>query len=334
MAKVFITGVAGFLGSHLAEALLRRGHEVRGCDDLSGGSLENIPEGVEFFEFDVRNQTECLRATRGSEVVFHMAAAAYEGLSVFSPHFVSESVIGCTTSILSASIQNRVRRFVYCSSMSRYGVQPSPFFEEMVPRPQTPYGIAKYSSELLVRNLCETHGIEHFICVPHSIIGPKQKFDDPYRNVAAIMANRMLMGKQPIIYGEGNQKRCFSFVSDCIQVLEQLVDTKVGLGEVLNIGPDEEFVSILELAKTIAGLLNFTLDPIFVPARPQEVLYANCSAEKIRRLYDYDTRVGLKEGLTLMVDWIQKVGPKPFVYKIPIEIQTSLVPKTWVEHLI
>lgn len=102
------------------------------------------------------------------------------------------------------------------SSMARYGSQETPFTEDMTPMPQDPYGIAKYASEMLVRNVCYTHGMDFVILVPHNIIGPRQKYDDPFRNVVSIMINRALQGKQPIIYGDGNQMRCFSFISDLI----------------------------------------------------------------------------------------------------------------------
>jgi UDP-glucose 4-epimerase len=183
--------------------------------------------------------------------------------------------------MLSAAIQNDVRRFVFCSSMARYGTQDTiPFTEDMVCRPQDPYGIAKYAAELLVTSLCQTHGLEHVICVPHNIIGPRQKFNDPYRNVAAIMINLMLQGRQPIIYGDGNQQRCFSFVQDCVDCIAQAALRDDVVGEVFNIGPDTELVTINQLARILADVIGFDLDPIYLPDRPQEVRLATCSADK------------------------------------------------------
>jgi UDP-glucose 4-epimerase len=227
-----------------------------------------------------------------------------------------------------------VKRFVYCSSMARYGKQQAPFHEDQTPLPEDPYGIAKYAGELLVANVSATHGMEHVIAVPHNIIGPRQKYDDPYRNVASIMINRMLQGKQPIIYGDGEQVRCFSFVQDCVDPLLKM-GTQSGLsGEIINIGPDEEAVTINELARIIAQLLVFDLDPIYVTSRPQEVRDARCSADKARRLLGYRTKVSLEEGLRSMIDWIREHGPKPFAYHLPIEIDSPLVPATWRDRLL
>ena len=223
---------------------------------------------------------------------------------------------------------------MFCSSTARYGVGHPPYTEDQTPDPVDPYGIAKYAAELLVRNVCETHGIEYVIAVPHNIIGPKQKYDDAYRNVASIMINRMLQGKQPIIYGDGEQTRSFSFVQDCVDPLVKM-GTLPGLnGEVINIGPDTETVSINELARILAELLNFDLNPIYVPDRPMEVKNTSCSADKARRLLGYETKVGLREGLQRMIDWIRQHGTKPFAYHLPIEIDSPLVPATWKSRLI
>ncbi len=268
------------------------------------------------------------------DTVYHCAATAYEGLSVFAPHLITQNTFQITSTVITAAISSNVRRFVYCSSMARYGEQPTvPFTEDMLPHPQDPYGIAKLAGEHLLKNLSEVHGMEYVIAVPHNIIGTRQKYDDPYRNVASIMINLMLQGRQPIIYGDGEQKRCFSFVGDDIQILEKLITAPNVVGEVINIGPDEEFVSINELAKVVAKILNFKLDPIYVPGRPQEVKLATCSAEKARKLLGYKTEYTLERGLTEMAEWIQEKGPKKFRYTFDIEIVNKKTPKTWTEKM-
>jgi UDP-glucose 4-epimerase len=220
------------------------------------------------------------------------------------------------------------------ASMARYGTQDIvPFTEDMIPKPQDPYGIAKYASELLIKNLCETHGMKYVILVPHNIIGPRQKFDDPYRNVASIMINRMLSGKQPIIYGDGSQMRCFSFMQDVIDPLMIACETDVADGHIINIGPDEEFITIKDLAIKIAEILGFELNPIYMPGRPQEVKHANCSADKARRLLNYKTSTSLDKGLTELVEWIKIKGARPFNYHLPLEFITDKTPKTWSERL-
>jgi len=332
--KVFVTGAAGFLGSHLADAFIGRNDQVVGCDNMIGGDLQNLPEGIEFEIADCNDLPAMKRLTKGVDVIFHTAAIATEGLSVFSPALIATHVYLNTATVLAAAASNNVKRFVHCSSMARYGNGPVPYVEDQPLEPADPYGIAKYASELLVRNLCETHGIEYTIAVPHNIIGPKQKYDDPYRNVASIMINRMLQGKQPVIYGDGGQKRCFSFIQDCVNPLIKMGTMPQAVSEVINIGPDEEYVTILELAQIIAELLNFKLDPIMVDERPREVRYATCSADKARKLLGYQTTVSLRDGLQSIIDWISAHGTKPFDYHLPIEIDSPLVPATWTSRLL
>jgi UDP-glucose 4-epimerase len=332
--KVFVSGVAGFLGSHLADAHTGRGDQVVGCDNMIGGDLHNLPEGIEFQEADCGDVEKMKQMLTGVDLVYHCAAIATEGLSVFSPAIIAKHVYENTAGLLAGAASRGVKRFVYCSSMARYGSGSPPFTEDQRADPEDPYGIAKYAGELLVANVAATHGLEYVIAVPHNIIGPRQKYDDPYRNVASIMINRMLQGKQPIIYGDGEQVRCFSFVQDCVDPLVKM-GTQPGLsGETVNIGPDEEAVTINELATILARLLAFNLDPIRVPARPQEVRDARCSADKARRLLGYRTQVSLEDGLRSMIDWIRAHGTKPFEYHLPIEIDSPLVPATWRDRLL
>jgi UDP-glucose 4-epimerase len=335
MKTVLITGVAGFLGSHLADEFLSKGDRVVGIDNLLGGYSENIPSGVKFHQLDLNDLEAIQPIFNDVDLVVHAACTAYEGLSVFSPSLVVRNTTQISVNVMSASIQSGVKRVIHMSSMARYGTQESvPFVETMMPKPQDPYGIAKFSAELLVRNLAEVHGVEYVILVPHNIIGARQKYDDPYRNVASIMTNRMLQGKQPIIYGNGEQKRCFSFIQDVLNPILKACESDVAVGKIINIGPDEEFITINQLAFEIADLLGFNLDPIYMPGRPQEVFHANCSANLARELLDYKTTVSLKGGLTELVAWIQGRGSREFSYHLPIELITSKTPRTWVDKLI
>jgi UDP-glucose 4-epimerase len=333
--RILITGVAGFMGSHIADSMIEAGHEVLGIDNLMGGYESNIPRDVKFIKGDLRDLNFISPSFKDVDIVIHSACTAYEGLSVFSPSLVSENTYQITANVLSSSINNKVKKFIFLSSMARYGTQLSlPFTEEMTPAPQDPYGIAKYASELLIRNLCELNNISFVILVPHNIIGPRQKYDDPFRNVASIMVNRILQGKQPIIYGSGEQKRCFSFMSDVVNPIKKIVQTNVVDGEILNIGPDSEFISINNLAQVIAGIMKFDLNPIYVLGRPQEVEFANCSADKARRLLNYNPTISLEAGLIELINWISSLGARKFNYRLPIEIDNELTPKTWTEKLI
>lgn len=331
---VLVTGVAGFLGSHVADAMIAQGREVRGIDNMLDGYKENVPEGVIFRVADCRAVDDYLDLLRDVEIVFHCAAAPYDGMSVFAPFLVHEHTTGATVAMLSAAVRSGVGRFVHCSSMARYGDLDPPFTEDMEPRPATPYGISKYAADLQVRAISDVHGMEYNIAVPHNIIGIRQRYDDPYRNVAAIMVNRALRGLQPVVYGDGSQSRCFSFVSDVVSCLTRLGTDPDVRGEIVNVGPDEGAVSVLELAETICELVGLPCDPIFVPARPLEVHHATCSSDKARRLLGYRTEVGLRAGLAGMVEWVAERGPREFDYNLELEIVTDLTPRTWVRNLI
>jgi UDP-glucose 4-epimerase len=321
------------MGSHLADRFISKGHQVIGCDSLLGGYIDNVPSAADFHQVDCTDLYKMKDLMRGVDIVYHCAATAYEGLSVFSPHIVTKNIVDASVSVITAAIANRVSRFVLCSSMARYGENRVPFTEDMIPKPQDPYGIGKLASEMFLKNLSDVHGMDYVIAVPHNIIGPRQKYDDPYRNVASIMINMMLQNRQPIIYGDGTQMRCFSFIQDDIDVLEQLCFEKAVVGEIINIGPDEEFVTINELARVIAEQLNFKVEPRYMPGRPQEVALANCSADKARKLLGYKTKFPLAEGIRQMIEHIKDRGVKDFKYHLDLEIINEKTPKTWSQKL-
>jgi UDP-glucose 4-epimerase len=332
--KIFITGVAGFLGSHIADSFLSQGYEVAGCDNLFGGDLKNVNPAVKFYNHDITKLDGFTEIMQDSDVVFHCAAAAYEGVSFFAPGFICENIFTGSVHTFTAAIKAGAKRIVYCSSMARYGTNQTPFKETFEPRPQDPYGIAKEAAERVLITLAETHGIEWVIAVPHSIYGPRQKYDDPYRNVVSIMANLMLQGRPPIIYGDGEQMRCFSYISDCVDSLAAMATNANVVGEIINIGPDEEFISINALAEKLSNITGSNLNPIYMPDRPGEVKLATCSSDKVRKLLNYNTKVYIDDGLRKLVDWIKQSGPKPFEYHFSVEIANHLTPKTWTERLI
>ena len=330
--KVFISGVAGFLGSHLADKFLAEGNQVIGVDSLIGGYLENVPDGVEFHNRDLTSDN-LADLMEDVDLVIHAACTPYEGLSVFSPALIVKNTMQATAELLSVAIQANVKKFIYLSSMARYGAIQTPYTEDMEPRPQDPYGIAKLASEDLVRNLCDTHGIDWVVLVPHNIIGPRQKYDDPFRNVASIMTNRLLQNKEPIIYGDGTQQRCFSFIDDVVEPLFAACHTDKAIGQVINIGPDEEEITINELAQRLQAIIGTDLEPTYTGGRPQEVKVALCSSDKARELLGYQTSTDLDSGLTSLVQWISNRGPRAFDYHLPIEIRNERLPATWANRL-
>ena len=304
--KIFITGVAGFLGSHLADLMIANGHTVAGNDNMIGGYFDNIPQDVEFHQVDCCDLENLTKAMEGCDIVYHTAA-----------------------------IRNKVKRIVYCSSMARYGHHDEvPYKETYQCRPQDPYGIAKKAGEDVLKNLCETHGVEYVIAVPHNIVGPRQKYDDPFRNVMSIMLNRMLQGKQPIIYGDGEQKRCFSYIDDCLYCLNALAFQDDVVGEIVNIGPDEEPVTINELAEACANETGVNLDPIHHKDRPKEVKLATCSSDKARELLGYNTSTNMRQAVKKTADYIRIRGTKKFQYHLPLEIVNEHTPETWKNKLI
>lgn len=332
MSKVFVSGVAGFLGSHVADEMLSLGYHVVGIDNMIGGDRSNVSPDVEFYLADCNDLNTVKGLMDGCELVYHCAALAYEGLSVFSPHIVIQNIVGASVGVFSAAIANGVKRIVTCSSMARYGSVATPYREECLACPQDPYGIGKLAVEKLLANLCATHGVEHVIAVPHNIIGPRQKYDDPFRNVASIMINRLLQGKPVVIYGDGEQQRCFSYIDDCLSCLVQMGFGPFD-GEVINIGPDEETITINQLAYKIMDLMDVFYQPIRMPGRPQEVRTAVCSSDKARRLLGYKTQTLLNVGLLHMIRFIRDRGAKPFQYHLPIEIVSPKTPATWTQRI-
>jgi UDP-glucose 4-epimerase len=331
--KIFITGVAGFLGSHLADKFLSLGYKVGGNDNFLGGYRDNVNPKVMLYDFDCRDRHLMASILHGYDIVVHCAATAHEGLSVFSPSFITRNIYEASVSTMSAAITANVGRFVFCSSMARYGNQEAPFTEEMQTAPVDPYGIAKVAAEQTLKSLCDVHGMQWNIAVPHNIVGPRQRYDDPYRNVLSIMANRNLRKLPSYIYGDGNQLRCFSYIDDCISCIEKLALDSNIQSEIVNIGPDENPITINEAAKLVAKACKFKHTPIHTTDRPKEVKYATCSSDKARTLLGYETKTDVKTAIEKTVAYIKEKGPKEFDYSFGLEISDN-APETWKERLL
>ena len=327
--NILITGIAGFLGSNLSKKLLGLGHKIVGVDNMIGGYEDNIPKNIEFHKLDCSDFSKVKKIMKNIDVVYHCAATAHEGLSVFSPYHITKNNLLASVSVFTAAVSNKVKRIIFCSSMARYGNQKTPFTEDMKPNPVDPYAISKVAAENVLVNLCELNKIEWIIAVPHNIIGPRQKYDDPFRNVVSIMINRMLQNKAPIIYGNGEQKRCFSYIDDCLSCLLPMLDQENLNKQIINIGPDEEFVTINKVSEICSNITGSNLKPIYKKDRPKEVKHASCSAGKARKLLNYKTKTDLKNGISKTYDYIKRRGAKPFEYHINIEIKNELTPEVW-----
>lgn len=340
MKRVYITGICGLVGSNLAKELIRRGYTVRGCDNLIGGYDDNLPSQdgnrLRWSLIDVLD-TYALSHDIGdkTDIVVHTAALAYEGLSVFSPKLICENIYAGTASVASAALQHKVPLFINCSSMARYGAQEPPFTENMIPAPEDPYGLAKVQAEQLLNMLSDIHGMKVLHVVPHNIIGTGQKYDDPYRNVAAIFINRMLQDDKVYIYGDGEQRRSFSDISDCIEAMVRLLEsTRFPSKSVFNIGPDHNEMTINDLALEVCLVTGKGADKlVYLPARPQEVKDAWCSSEKAKKELNYNPQMPLEFTLRSMTEWIKHRGVLKFDYKLPLEIINDKTPITWVKKL-
>jgi UDP-glucose 4-epimerase len=334
VTKVFITGIAGLVGSNLAKYLLNKGYEVSGIDNGIGGIEDNIPSSVEYHNKDILDTDFLKTAMSGADIVFHAAALPYEGLSVFSPTITATSIVSGTLSTAIAALHNKVRLFINCSSMARYGNQIPPFTEDMPTKPVDPYGLAKVQAEQHLALLSQIHGLNYVTVVPHNVIGVGQRYFDPFRNVAGIMINRIMQDKPIIVYGTGEQKRSFSNVLDCVVAIERIIQSDRCIsGQIYNIGPDHNEITIKQLAEKIAQHTNKKLTLEFYPDRPTEVKYAYCSSDKIKREFNYSADITIDTTLQQMIEWI-KPRVREFEYHLPIELVTSSTPKTWTEQLI
>lgn len=333
--KILVTGSAGFLGSHIVEHL-SKDHDVWGVDSLISGSVENIINQYKHITADTSDFVAMKRIIDKlqPDIIYHCACTPYEGFSVFAPSVVTHNTLDNSVAIMSAAANAGVKRFIFMSSMSRYGKQQTPFTEDMEPKPEDPYAVAKVAAEKILEQLAETHGMEYVIAVPHNIIGVRQKYDDPYRNVVSIMINRNLQNLPAIIYGDGEQTRCFSYIDDVMYSLLRMIDCPSG--EVYNIGPDDkdgEVVTINELARIVAEVQGFNGEPIHYDPRPREVKHAFTSSDKIRREFGYVTKTSLYDAVLDMTNDILKRGTRPFNYDfLDLEIVNKSTPKTWLRR--
>ena len=337
MKTVYITGAAGLIGSELVRLFCYHGYKVKACDNLIGGLASNLTKfmkHIDYLEFDITNYETLKRHMKGSDYVFHCAALPYEGLSVFSPKIVTDSIVSATLSVASSCIHNKVEKLINFSSMARYGGQVPPFTEDMPRKPVDPYGLAKAQAEEHLALLNKLHGLKYFTVVPHNVIGIGQRYMDPYRNVVAIMINRVLSKHSIIIYGDGQQKRSFSNVRDCGDAILSLVNSERDLtGEVFNIGPDDNELSIKDLALKIGKYCE--VHPILehYPDRPTEVKNAWCSSDKIKKQFNYNTKRDVDTTIKEMINWIRERGTEPFNYNnVPIEFTTDQTPEVWTKQ--
>ena len=324
MARHLVTGGAGFIGSHLAVALLARGDEVTVIDNLSGGWRENVPRGARFIEADLAEiDVGIHRPTH----IWHLAAYAAEGLSHWvREHNVRNNWLASTSLINAALRSDTVERFTFTSSMAVYGSQPPPFTEDFWPRPEDPYGIAKWSVEQDLKAAGEVFGFPYVIFRPHNVYGPNQNIGDPYRNVVGIFMRKALMGEPLTIYGDGTQTRAFSYITDIIDPMVHSIDKQCE-GYTFNIG-GEKVVTIENLARRVQQHFpGSTVD--YLPAR-YEVKHAFCDHTKARNLLGFEPKVSFDQGLSVMAQWARHAGIR-WSETPQIELRRNL-PSFWEQY--
>lgn len=314
--KVLVTGGAGFIGSHLVDYLIKEGHDVWVFDDLSRGTKDNLNPKAVFFEVDLRDRLKVryFMDVIKPEVIFHLASHAAEGQSVFVPRFTFEVDLIGFLNLFTEAINVGFETFVFTSSMAVYGNQPElPMREEQPCQPTDPYGVTKAGIERLLQVYNKIFDFNHVVIRPHNVYGPRQSLTNPYRNVMGIWINRIMHDRPPIIYGDGNQTRAFTYIDDCVPYLAKSAWTKEAYGETINIG-SEDVHTIKDVCSIVLEKMESSLKPIHRPARPLEVKHAWCSSDKARRILGYKTSTSLEEGIERMTEWAKSVGPQPFHY--------------------
>ena len=340
--KILVTGAAGFMGSHLVNSLIDKKHQVYGVDDLSGGYLRNVNPQSKFTKLDLRHRSKTATYINKvkPDLLFHLAADASEGRSQFTPLSATERNYLAYLYTLIPCIKNGLKKVVLTSSMSVYGAQKPPFSEKLPPRPEDIYGIAKTAMEEATQVLSKVHEFEYTIVRPHNVYGPQQNLADPYRNVIGIFINCLLNNKNYYIYGDGQQKRSFTYIDDFNPYFVKCGLLKKCNGQIINLGPTKEY-TINQLSEVVLenffpdGKIPKKIAPKHLPLRPQEVKAAYCTNKKAKKLLGYQAKTSLKEGVSKMITWAKSLGPQKFKYlKNGLELESGNVPLTWKKKLI
>ncbi len=305
MANYLITGVAGFIGSHLAHALVAHGHNVRGIDNFATGLRGNLALGIDFVELDLRDALSTAQACRGMDVILHQAALPSVPRSVLDPRTSHEANINGTFNLLEGARAAGVRRVVYAASSSAYGNQPGfPRVETMAPAPISPYAVQKLAGELYMRSYWQVYGLETVCLRYFNIFGPRQVPDSPYSGVMARFLMEMLEGRVPTIFGDGDQGRDFTYVENAVHanLLAATAPAARCAGGVFNVACGERH-TLNETYAALAELLDFPHPPNHGPVRAGDVRDSLADIGAARECLGYHPAVGFREGLALTVEW-------------------------------
>jgi len=304
--KILITGIAGLLGSNLADYLINKKIEVIGIDDLSGGYIENINKNIKNYKinlvYDVKELNHIFTEHK-IDYVFHLAAYAAEGLSPFIRNYNYNNNLIATSNVVNCCINYNVKRLVFTSTMAVYGENKTPFDESFIPNPIDPYGIAKYACEMDIRVAGEQHGLDWCIIRPHNVYGKKQNIWDKYRNVLGIWMNQHLNNKTLTIYGDGIQTRAFSYINDVVEPLWNAAIFPQASKQIINLGGIYE-TSINEACDTLIEVMGGG-EKTYLEQR-HEVKHAFSTFQKSIDILKFNHKTNLEDGLLDMWLWAIK----------------------------
>jgi UDP-glucose 4-epimerase len=329
VATCVVTGGAGFIGSHVAAALVARGHQVVVLDDLSGGSRDYVPAEATFVEGSVTDAALVNRLfdQHRFEHVFHLAAYAAEGLSHFIRCFnYTNNVIGSMT-LINAAVNFNAKTFVFTSSIAVYGASQAPMTETTTPEPEDSYGIAKFAVELDLKAAQHMFGLDFVVFRPHNVYGEHQNIGDRYRNVIGIFMNQIMKGEPMTIFGGGEQTRAFTYVGDVAPVIARSIEVPAARNQVFNVGADVPY-SVNHLAQATAVAMGRPGAAVQHLEARQEVLHAYSAHDKVRAVFGLGTPVTLEEGLARMAAWAKAAGPRASTRFEHIEVMKNL-PPSW-----
>lgn len=310
ISKVLVTGGAGFIGSHIVDELLARGIETYVIDNLSTGTLDNLAQHrnnslLHVITGDAR-ETEALLQDTSIDVVFHEAAIASVPKSVSHPMLVHDVNVNMTLQLLNYCVKAGVKRFIFASSAAVYGLLDGRASEDMVCRPNSPYGAGKLAVEDYLHAYRRTYGLETVMLRYFNVYGRRQRYSD-YSGVITVFANKLLAGERPTIFGDGQQVRDFVHVDDIVQANMLAMESSSAVGEVFNVASGKE-TSILELAGIVKQLVGAThVDHQFAPARPGDMKLGLASIDKIRAVLGYDSKVQMQQGLRGVIEAVARL---------------------------
>lgn len=302
MSKVsLVTGGAGFIGSHLVDALVGEGKRVRVLDDFSTGMTANLAhhEGkIEVVKGDIADPTVVREAVKEADTVYHLGALASVARSVENPLATHEACVTGTLHVLNEARQAGVRRVIFAASSSAYGGTSSEAgqVEDQVPAALSPYAAAKLAGEYYMQSFASVFPIETVRLRFFNIFGPRQRADSPYSGVIALFINAMKSGKTPAVHGDGLQSRDFTYVANAVQALRKAADTPGVSGKVFNVGTGRS-VTVLDLIHALNRLLGTNLTPRHEPARAGDVRYSLADISRTQAELGYDPKVSFEEGL-------------------------------------